>query len=238
MSNLKALLVMVLFFSTELAAVALNISVVDSNGRFLQDAIVYIESHNIAAAQSVESSTHPVAIMDQINRQFSPYILAIHQGQRVRFPNSDSIKHHVYSFSPAKVFELQLYESNNTQLMQFNNSGVVELGCNIHDWMIGYIFVSPSPWFAQTDPDGKALLHLPAIDFSALSGNKENKNEKDISVRVWHPALHIEDMKHSYKVSLMGSQTGNKQFSIRLSHPLSPQYNSQSELDDEFAEYE
>ncbi len=115
------------------------------------------------------------AVVDQINHAFVPRVKAVLVGTAVSFPNRDNVRHHVYSFSPAKQFELPLYAGTPAAPVVFDKPGVVVLGCNIHDWMIGYIYVSESPWFAMTGADGRALLaDLPARAYT---------------VRVWHPRM-------------------------------------------------
>jgi hypothetical protein len=85
------------------------------------------------------------------------------------------VRHQVYSFSPAKVFELPLYAGTQAKPVVFDKPGVVVLGCNIHDWMVGYVYVSESPWFVKTAADGTAVLReLPPRHYT---------------VRVWHPLL-------------------------------------------------
>src|SRR5207244_3930054 len=96
-------------------------------------------------------------------------------GSPVSFPNRDDVRHHVYSFSPAKRFDLPLYVGTPAKPVVFDTPGVVIIGCNIHDWMVGYIYVSESPYFATTDADGRAdLTGLPPGRYTA---------------RVWHPQL-------------------------------------------------
>jgi len=95
-------------------------------------------------------------------------------GTPITFPNRDSVRHQVYSFSPAKRFELPLY-SGIPQAVVFDKPGVVVLGCNIHDWMVGYVYVSESPYFGKTGADGKTVLtSLPPGTYVA---------------RAWHPQL-------------------------------------------------
>jgi plastocyanin len=114
-------------------------------------------------------------VVDQVNQEFTPKVTAIVVGTAVRFPNHDNIRHQVYSFSPAKRFELPLYAGVPAEAVVFDKPGVVVLGCNIHDWMIGYIYVSESPYFAKTRGDGTALIaDLPPRAYT---------------VRVWHPQL-------------------------------------------------
>ena len=116
----------------------------------------------------------PQDVVDQVDKEFVPKVQAILVGTAVTFPNRDSVRHQVYSFSPAKRFELPLY-TGVPQAITFDKPGVVILGCNIHDWMIGYVYVSESPYFAKTDAQGKAVLtDLPPRVYV---------------VRVWHPQL-------------------------------------------------
>lgn len=107
------------------------------------------------------TSNLPVAIMDQVDKSFSPEILVIQQGQYVNFPNSDNIRHHVYSFSQAKTFELKLYSGQPKQPVKFNNDGIAVLGCNIHDSMVGYVYIASSPYYVVTDTQGRAKINLP-----------------------------------------------------------------------------
>ena len=96
--------------------------------------------------------------MDQKNRTFVPHVLAVQTGTAVRFPNSDDIRHQVYSFSSAKTFQLPLYKGTPASPVWFDKAGVVSLGCNIHDHMIAYIYVVDSPWFAKANADGLARI--------------------------------------------------------------------------------
>ncbi|WP_440054972.1 methylamine utilization protein [Pseudoalteromonas sp. T1lg65] len=132
------------------SADARTIQVLDSDGAPLQHAVI-----ELTGAIQVQPSP---AIMDQMNKQFVPHVLAIHRGQQVSFPNSDDIRHHVYSFSQAKPFELKLYAGMPKAPITFENSGIVVLGCNIHDSMVGYIYVADSSYFYITDKNGRAEI--------------------------------------------------------------------------------
>jgi hypothetical protein len=104
-----------------------------------------------------------------------PYVEPVFVGWNVRFPNSDNIRHQVYSFSPAKRFELPLYGGQDAESVLFDQPGVVVLGCNIHDWMVAYVYVSKTPYFAKTEATGTATIEdLPPGDYTA---------------RVWHPGM-------------------------------------------------
>ena len=126
-----------------------EVLVVDQHGAPVSNAVVSIPEGSITG---VDSSP---AVMDQVNKRFVPLVLAIPQGQEVIFPNSDNIRHHVYSFSEPKRFEIKLYKGTAKAALPFNEAGVVVLGCNIHDSMIGYIFVSPWPDFRVSDETGR-----------------------------------------------------------------------------------
>lgn len=106
------------------------------------------------------TSTHAAhAVIDQKDSAFVPHMLVVERGTAVTFPNSDSVSHHVYSFSDAKRFELALYKGDRHPPLVFDRAGVVVLGCNIHDRMLGYVVVVDTSHFATTDAAGRAVLH-------------------------------------------------------------------------------
>lgn len=152
-----ALLVMLAALQPSAWAAQARVLVTDTEGRPLPDAVVSLHGEGLAAGR-----TPPPAVMDQRDGQFSPRVLVVEQGAEVAFPNSDNIRHHVYSFSPAKRFELPLYSGQPAMPVRFDDSGLVVLGCNIHDWMIGYILVLDTPVHARTDAQGRAVLQGPA----------------------------------------------------------------------------
>lgn len=152
------------------AAAAAELSVeVTSNGQAVEDAIVLLRQPGLSATRNTS------AIMDQKNHQFAPFVLPVASGTAVSFPNSDNIRHHVYSFSPAKRFELRLYTGTPSDPVIFDENGIVTLGCNIHDWMLGFIYVTDAPRFGVTDGEGR-------IDFSGLK-------DAPLEIDVWHPRM-------------------------------------------------
>lgn len=139
----------------------LALTLEDSSGQPVPDAVVAL-----LPAVVGDFRDRPTAIMDQRERQFAPYVLAVRTNTLVYFPNGDDIRHHVYSFSPAKRFELRLYHGTTAEPVLFDKAGEVVLGCNIHDAMIGYIYVVDSEWFAVSGPDGQVSLDgVPAGDY-------------------------------------------------------------------------
>jgi plastocyanin len=162
-----ALLVVTL--ASDLLAGSLEIAVRDDKGVPVSDAVVYATSG--AGVAPVKKQ----AIIDQRDKEFVPYVTALQVGTAVMFPNSDNIRHHVYSFSPAKKFELPLYSGVPAEPVVFDTVGFVTLGCNIHDWMIAYVAVLPTPYFQVTGRDGRAVLKdLPTGHYA---------------VKAWDPAL-------------------------------------------------
>lgn len=141
----------------------------DAAGAPLADAVVYA----MPATGPAEAKGARTAAVEQVDREFVPYVSVIQTGTAVTFPNRDAILHHVYSFSPAKPFEIKLYQGRSPVEIAFDRPGVVTLGCNIHDWMIGYILVVSTPHFAKTGAGGLAQLRdLPGGAYE---------------LRAWHP---------------------------------------------------
>lgn len=133
------------------------VQVLDQNQKPVPNTVISLPNHPVKTPDTT-------AIMDQINIQFSPHVLIIQKGQYVSFPNSDNIRHHVYSFSKPKVFEIKLYRGTATNPILFNKAGLEVLGCNIHDDMIGYIYIADNEFAVKTDKDGKATLPAKAGD--------------------------------------------------------------------------
>jgi plastocyanin len=154
-----------------LAATLPPLQLVDQAGQPVGDVVARID--RAEAETPVQAGE---AVMDQSNLSFTPRVLAISTGTEVRFPNKDDTRHHVYSFSPAKTFELRLFRGNEAPPVEFDQSGLVVVGCNIHDAMLGYIYVSDGNVYGVSDAGGG--LTLPA--FSA-GDNAE--------LILWHPEL-------------------------------------------------
>lgn len=187
-------LLTVLVFAGNLLAGSLEVIVKDDKGRPVSDAVAYA-----AAAGAASAAPKKQALVDQRDKQFVPYVTAVQVGTAVIFPNSDKIRHHVYSFSPAKKFELPLYSGVPAEPVMFDKAGFVTLGCNIHDWMIAYVAVLPTPYFQVTKQDGRGVLRdLPAGHYT---------------VQVWHPSLKGQPEALAQRVDVDG---GTKSLLITL----------------------
>jgi plastocyanin len=177
----------------------------DTKGQPVPDAVVVAAPESGTAATPVRPGRETV---DQINREFVPYVKPIGVGSSVSFPNKDNIRHHVYSFSPPKVFELPLYVGTPANPVVFDRPGVVTIGCNIHDWMIAHIYVSESPHVGRTDSTGRvALSHLPPGRYT---------------VRVWHPRLDVAETATRRSVTVPETGAVEVTWQVSLGADLRP----------------
>lgn len=199
------MLILALCCTARLDAAGITGQISDSAGQPVQDAVLsltplYPVSSDPAGV--APASAPRQAVMDQWGKQFIPYVLAVQVGTYVQFPNRDNIRHHVYSFSPAKRFELKLYAAGASQPVLFDTPGVVALGCNIHDWMQAYIYVLETPYFATSDAQGHARVEsLPAGAYRA---------------EVWHPHLRGAAADFAQTATLTDAKPGELRFTLPL----------------------
>jgi plastocyanin len=188
--------------SASLVAAPLSVRVVDAAGRPVRDAVVTLYPSG-SAARAPRAGGHYV--VSQQNLQFHPFLTIIPVGADVSFPNFDPTKHHVYSFSPAKRFELKLFAKDQSRTVHFDKAGVVALGCNIHDQMTAFIVVTDSAWTARTNGQGIAAF----ADAPDAPGR----------VTVWHPYLRAPG-----GIVQQGLSTAQRSasFSVRLRPPPPP----------------
>jgi plastocyanin len=156
------------------------------------------------AGAPARAAGHHSARMDQQDRRFVPQVLVVATGTSVEFPNSDHVSHQVYSFSPARAFQLPLYKGAPHPPVQFTTPGLVVLGCNIHDEMVGYVLVTDSAFHATTDAAGAARLReVPPGSYR---------------VTVWGPLIH--DGGGTLTATLAVSGDGTQTLTLRLKDPL------------------
>jgi plastocyanin len=180
-------------------AAELRVLVKDHHGKFVSDAVVLATPSDPRSAQHAKP---PKDAVDQVDKQFVPYVKPIFVGSRVRFPNSDNIRHQVYSFSPPKRFELPLYRGADAPPVVFDKPGIVVLGCNIHDWMVGYIYVSETPFFAKTEAAGTATI--------------DDMPPGAYRVRIWHPGLEHGEEATARSVTLNADAPTNVEWELGL----------------------
>ena len=179
------------------AARTVSGQVLGQDGKPIANAVVFVQE---PAALSPAAAASP-AIMDQFNKTFVPEMLPIAVGTQVRFPNRDQIRHHVYSFSRPKRFELPLYKGEDAPPVLFDKPGVVKIGCNIHDWMSAIILVLPNDRFAVTKEDGTfALPGLESGQYTITAWHAQSRDKtEDVAQRV---AIVGHDPQLTFKLSL------------------------------------
>lgn len=197
MRRLAAVLLISACVPAEAATVTVSVRAPD--GRPVENAVVSIESSATRAGTPL-SFSYPLRISQQ-DIAFKPYVLLVPVGARVAFPNLDKVRHHVYSFSRAKKFELKLYGRDEANFVTFDQPGAVALGCNIHDAMSGFVKVVATPFAEKTGASGQVSIRgLPAG--AAL-------------VKVWHPKAQARGNEFSAALTI-GTADTTQQVTLRL----------------------
>ena len=205
MKDLSLILIFLIGACLTLQAAELDVVVTDGDGKPISDAVVMATPTH---AQAKLQKSHKPIVIDQVDKEFVHYITVIPTGAPVQFPNSDNIRHHVYSFSPAKQFELPLYMGTPANPVIFDKPGVVKLGCNIHDWMLGYLYVTDAPYFKITDKAGEAQLNnLP------VGSHK---------VQLWHPRMEASEENSQQTVVVADTKKNTASFKLTLKPELRP----------------
>jgi plastocyanin len=187
-------------------AATVEVSIVDRDAAPVAGAAVYWRP---PTASLQLAGTGTTAVMDQVDTRFVPHVLIVQTGTSVEFPNSDTVAHHVYSFSHPNQFKLPIYKGHAHPPVTFAESGIVILGCNIHDNMLGYILVVDSASFGKTDEYGKVRLTT-------------NSNAGEIVI--WSPRFRDADDR------LVRSLDGDDaQITFQLTKPLRPPFDKKTD---------
>ena len=179
---------------------SLVVRVADQTGRAVNDAVVTVEPIGRPSQQVRAVGSHRV---EQRIMMFLPFVSVVPVGATVFFPNFDATRHHVYSFSPAKRFELKLFARDQSRSVRFDKAGIIAIGCNIHDQMSAFLFVSANRWTQRTD-------HGAATFRDAPSGPS--------IISVWHPYLRSPSLTISRTIRLSNGPH-REAFSVRLRPP-------------------
>ncbi len=190
----------------------LDVQIFDQEGRPVQDAVITLKPSGAHARTDVRDT---VAVMEQRGKTFSPHVLAVHTGTRVEFSNRDPVRHHVYSFSPPKPFELKLYSGSETPSVVFNAAGTVALGYNIHDWMQAYIYVTDDPLFSVSAQDG-------SVRFPGLVPG-------EYQVTLWHPRLRRE-VAETQRV-MLSAENASAKYALQLRPGPRPRHPPEADMD-------
>lgn len=194
-----------LLLASPAAAGDLAVEVRAPNGSPVANAVVTLYPGGRPAPLGPGRASFQIA---QRDLQFSPFVLVVPVGSQVSFPNFDNVRHHVYSFSPVRRFELRLYARENSRNVLFDRPGIVPLGCNIHDGMIAFVAVTDTAFAAKTDGLGRALF--------------ENVPAGTSVARVWHPYLRAPGnrVEHRWSVPQAGRQA--RRVTVQLRPPPRP----------------
>jgi plastocyanin len=188
---------------------AITVTVTDREGLPVSDVAVFVETPGTATKIAAPGTS---AVMDQVDQRFVPHILVVQTGTEVEFPNSDTVAHHVYSFSHPNHFKLPIYKGHAHPPVNFDENGIVILGCNIHDHMLAYIVVVDTPVFAKTNGDGVAVL-----DAAPVAGAK---------VSIWSPRFREDTEVLSVTVA---DAAADNAIAFQLSKRLRPAHEHQAE---------
>jgi len=172
-----------------------TVTLTDTAGKPVRDAVVTYDGPGAPAGRPARYA------ITQRDMTFIPFVLVVPVGSTVDFSNLDPFRHHVYSFSPAKRFEIKLFGQGEKRAVTFDTAGVVAIGCNIHDSMQAFVYVTPSAIHARTGADGKATLRIPGTGAAAL--------------RVWHPMLRAP----GNQLSVQSSGAGALPVRLKLRRP-------------------
>lgn len=186
-------------------AAGLAAHVTNADGKPAADAVVIAVPETGAPARIGKPA---IEVVDQIGKEFTPYVKVIRVGSSISFPNKDNVRHHVYSFSPAKTFELPLYKGTPAEPVQFDKPGIVRIGCNIHDWMIGYVYVAETPYVGKTGKRG-------VIELEGMSPGRYR-------VRVWHPWMEDAEQATETAVDVKDGALTPVEWKLRLKPELAP----------------
>ena len=193
-----AAVVATLVIAAQCKAGQISAQIADAAGQPVVDAVVYA---NLVSGNAPVKPKRDASV-EQINKEFVPLVSVVQTGTLVNFPNRDKVRHHVYSFSPAKTFEIKLYSGVPAKPILFDKPGEVVLGCNIHDTMIAYLLVVDTPIFAKTDKRGTAML--------------ENLSAGEYEVHVWYPGTAVSSVPAPRKVKLSANESATLTFAFNL----------------------
>jgi plastocyanin len=184
-----------------ISAATVSVTVQGTDGHPVPGAVITV--YSLLGEGHPSAPVH--AVMDQVNRAFAPDLLVIPVGSSVEFPNSDSVSHQIYSFSPAKRFQLPLYRGKPYPPERFEQAGVVTLGCNIHDEMLAYLVVTDAPFFGRTDVAGTWTTEIPRGKYR---------------VAVWHPRMRDDSTELDRELTV--GEGDRASLTLRLAKPLRP----------------
>lgn len=213
MKLITLLLLPIILFSLPVSATDIQVNVLDNEQKNVKDIVVYLEPVNTANHLPRNAKTLEIG---QLDRAFTPYISVIQVGNEVLFNNRDDITHHIYSPIGENKFEFKLRSGDSKVKKDFNNTGEVVMGCNIHDWMSGYLLILETPYFAKTSQQGMAHFTV--------------QTNGQYRLTVWHPQLELPEHKFTQLIQVINE---NKTITVNLTGNLQaiPEQTNEDDFD-------
>ena len=180
-------------------AAGITVEVVDVNNKAVAGLVVYLEP---LENQYLQSTQVKPLIIYQSDKAFSPYVSVISKGAIATFSNKDDITHHIYSVASKNRFSFRIKSGSSNQTEPLSVTGKILMGCNIHDWMSGYLMIVDTPLYSKTNPYGETTLEIPVLGRYNLV--------------VWHPQLSEKNQSISREITV----TDGKHYQVRLTKEM------------------
>ncbi len=179
----------IVFSLLHAAVIAAELDVqLTGNQTTLANVVVYLDP----TANITLPVTNKTVEIGQQDKAFTPYISVMQLGSDVTFTNKDDITHHIYSPIGKNKFDFKIRAGEKHTKRDFVESGEVAMGCNIHDWMSGYLLILETPYFEKTDENGRSSFR--------------NIEAGEYQLTIWHPQLNTPDNKIVKVITLENSQ--------------------------------
>lgn len=191
--------------------VCTQIVVRDNQGKSIPNVVVYLQP---LGEQILEHSSEIVTIT-QSDKAFNPYITVSQTTKPVKFSNIDNITHHIYSTDPNNRFSFRIRAGTEYLSANFDHQVAIAMGCNIHDWMSGYLFVVDSPYFAKTDDHGQVIFPISELG--------------KYRVVIWHPQLVLDNQRLSQDHDIVKDTVVN--FNLEQTIASSPTQKNSEDFD-------
>jgi len=180
------------------AAAGVSMRVLDQDGVPVPEVAIVARQLDHTDPAAAPVNTPLTAVMNQHELAFNPHLLIVMTGTRIEFPNNDEVRHHVYSFSPVKRFDFSIAAGSVHEVLEFDTPGVVTLGCNIHDDMLGYILVVDSPYFDKTDASG-------TVSFDELAPGR-------YSLEIWTPRISSKHLPEPVVITIADGESASLEY--------------------------
>lgn len=138
------------------------------------------------------ADTLPRPQLRQVSVRFDPRVLAIPVGTTVDFPNLDPVFHNVFSYSPAKRFDLGRYGKNKSKAVRFDTPGLVKVFCDVHASMSAYILVVDTSFVVQPDPSGNFAIDGVPEGHHRMTVWHPDRGEQVLEIEVGNGTTHVE----------------------------------------------